>query len=140
MLAERPFDVARPLRVSVFASRITGRRTQTATIVVALRGGEQVHEVIGQHRERSKRCGARQPARHPRERSGRPAGEVHDEQRADRVGEVLRDREAIAMQADHDAAQRQRGVIDTRPEGTLAGAWMARSAAAWACWHHASVR
>jgi hypothetical protein len=29
--------------------------------------------------------------------------EVHDEQRADRGGEVLGDGEAIAMQADHDA-------------------------------------
>jgi hypothetical protein len=58
--------------------------------------------------------------RNPRGRSDRAGGEVHDEQRADRGGEVLGDGEAIAMQADHDAAQRQRGVVDARAEGALA--------------------
>lgn len=33
---------------------------------------------------------------------------------------MLGDGEAIAMQADHDAAQRQRGVVDARAEGALA--------------------
>ena len=46
--------------------------------------------------------------RDTREPSGGPGGKVHHEQRTDRCGEVLGNGEAIAMQPDHHAPQRQR--------------------------------